>query len=234
MTLSKTPFKNFQSQNFELAQSLAQTVQSARQTFESIWGSSCTSIQDSFCGFLETLKDVSKQGEDQLVNILATWDDVSQQSYKYYADNVKAVLIQYYTRYEHLMSNKMVNCYLTSLRKEMDSHKVETKELIVKSYADSLDSFTNQVAQFRTNIDNYSAIAVKVVQKCSARESPRECANNFVDKASGLTAEYQGVINQILSLTQKQLMEAGPSTDEVLEQVESKDDEFEVVLQACQ
>ena len=236
--LSKAPFRNFQSQNLETTSSLVQNVQSAGEVFDAVWGLSCSTQTDAFCGFLQSLRSASSQAKDTLIAYVKNWEDISQEAYKQYTESFKQLLMNYFSRYDYLMPNKNTGCYFTQLRKEMESHKEEFLEFIETFYADSSSSFTNQIASFNNHIGSYKTIVAKVYDKCSTRENPQECANNFIAKATGLSGEYQNMITQAVKSVQSQLTSVGPGANAVVAQIESKKngnyDEFEAMLKTCQ
>lgn len=236
--LSKAPFRSYQSQNAETASSLAQSIQSAEEVFDGIFDLSCSSESEKFCGFLQSLRSASSLARDIVDAYVNNWEDISQESYKQYTERIKQSMLVYFSRYDHLMNNKNTGCYFTQLRKKMESHKGDTQELIENYYTDSTSSFTSQIATFNSHIGAYKSTIAKVYDKCSARENPQECANNFIAKATGLEREYKNVVNQAVDLVQSQLTSVGPSSDEIVAQVESKKndnpDEFEAVLKTCQ
>lgn len=216
-----------------LVKNVEKSVQEAKQTYQTIWGASCTSDSDSFCGFIETLKGLSQEGEEEIHKTSSSWDDETQDAYKNYTEHVKQLMINYYSQFSDLMSSKKLGCYMTQLRKELDSHKDETVQQLTDFYADSKTSFTSQVLQIIININSYKDMANKIVQKCSVRENPRDCANNFVSKAIGLTDEYKSVIIQAIILIRQQANAVGPDSTEIVQSLQSKDDEFKAVLKLC-
>lgn len=232
--LTKIPYREYQKVNADMTKTLGKSLKSAGQAFEIIFGASCTSNADSFCGFLATLRDISQQYEDKIFDKVSNWVELSQTNFAEFSEGIKQTMIDYYMQFDHLMSSKRLGCYFTQIRHELESHQEETEEMMDEFYTSSKASFSDRIEQAKSNIDAYKSTAVKIYQKCSTRDDPQECANKFIEKTSGLVDEYKGVLAHAFSLVEDQLRNAGPSADVIVDTCEANTDEFEKLLSVCE
>jgi len=232
--ISKFPYRDYQKMNADVTNTLVKSLKSAGQAFEIIFGASCTSDADSYCGFLATLRDVSQQYEGKIFDKVGNWAELSQTNFGVYTEGVKLTMIEYYRQFDHLMSSKRLGCYFTCIRYELESHQNETEKVMDEFYTSSKASFSERIEQVKDNIDAYKSTAAKVYQKCSTREDPQDCANKFIQKAPGLADEYKGVLAHALSLVEDQLGNVGPNSNVVVDTCEANTEEFEKVLRTCE
>jgi len=232
--LSKVVYREYQKDNADVARSLVKSLKSSGQAFEIIFGASCTSNDDSFCGFLGTLRDVTKQYEDKIVDVVGSWGELSQTNFAEFSESIKQTMIDYYMQFDHLMSSKRLGCYFTQIRHELESHKEEAEKMMNDFFTESKASFADQIEQSKGNINAYKSTAVKVYEKCSTRDDPQECANKFIQKAPGLVDEYKGVLARAFSLVEDQLRKVGPGPNVLVETCEANTDQFEKLLRTCE
>lgn len=166
----------------ELIDKVYLNATSCRWKFSKINSDACARVEDSdFCKeFSESLKISSKDFVGELKKIMDDNEDMDEQAFTDYLDEVHLVLKRIMDRYSDKIEKGRLGCYFTQVRKQMEGFKEEFRNENNKFLDETLEDFADQVLHYQDEINKYNQKITTSYRICMHGSDIKTCLADYL------------------------------------------------------